>query len=62
MTQTLVRTAGPTNIWIIEGDPTDKSAFSGLVFSAKVFSTLIKAYPAWTAEPPQPHSIWTVEP
>lgn len=51
-----------TNTWTPIGPPTDKPVFSGLVFSAKVFSTLIKVYPIWTVEPPQPHSAWTIEP
>jgi hypothetical protein len=50
-----------TNTWTLKGPPTDKPVFSGLIFSAMVFSTLVKVYPIWTTEP-VPASIWVIEP
>lgn len=52
----------PAGNWAPIGPPTDRPVFSGLVFSAKVFSTLVRVYPTWTTKPQPPDSIWTVEP
>lgn len=52
----------PVSGWTGIGAPADKPVFSGLVFSARVFSTRVRVYPVWAVEPLPPHSVWTVEP